>query len=367
MIQPPIGLLAELTHRCPLRCPYCSNPLALKAQRDEMTTSEWARVFGEAADMGVLQLHLSGGEPAARRDLVELVAHAVAAGLYTNLITSGMMLDAARLATLAEAGLDHVQLSVQDSEGISADRIAGFPGGHVRKMAFAGLVRDVGLPLTLNAVVHRQNLDRLDEIIALALNMGAARLEVAHVQYYGWALANRDHLMPTRVQLDAATDMVEKARIELAGRLTIDYVVPDYYATEPKPCMGGWGRQILVVNPTGRVLPCHAAESLPDMVFDTVYEHSLVHIWNNSAAFQRYRGTGWMTGPCVGCAMAEKDWGGCRCQAYALTGRDNATDPACSLSHDHGLLDVAVRQSVAPTGEFIYREMGARHTVVPTV
>ena len=363
MIQPPIGLLAELTHRCPLRCPYCSNPLALAMERDEMATSEWARVFNEAADMGVLHVHLSGGEPAARRDLVELVAAATAAGLYTNLITSGVMLDAARLATLVAAGLDHVQLSVQDSERVSGDRIGGFPGGHDRKMAFAALVRAVGVPLTLNAVVHRQNLDRLDDLIALALSLGAARLEVAHVQYYGWALANRDHLLPTRVQLDVATDIIEQARIDLSGRLTIDYVLPDYYASEPKPCMGGWGTQVLVVNPTGRVLPCHAAESLPNMAFDTVRDRSLADIWENSEAFGRYRGTAWMTGPCVGCANAEKDWGGCRCQAYALTGRADATDPACSLSHDHDLLNVAVRQAEIPAGEFLYRS--ARVSAVP--
>lgn len=365
MIAPPIGLLAELTHRCPLRCPYCSNPMALVAQRGEMGTEDWARVFAEASEMGVLQLHLSGGEPAARRDLVDLVRHAVAAGLYTNLITSGVMLDAARLAALAEAGLDHVQLSIQDTLPESADRIAGFPGGHGRKMAFAADVREAGLPLTLNAVMHRQNLDRLDEVIALALELGAKRLEVAHVQYYGWALANRDHLLPTRAQLDTATGMVERARHDLAGRLTIDYVVPDYYAREPKPCMGGWGRQVIVVNPAGRVLPCHASESLPGLEFETVFERSLSEIWNDGAAFQRYRGTAWMTGPCVGCAKAEQDWGGCRCQAYALTGRVDATDPACALSPDHGLLDVAVRQSHAPTGEFRYREMGDRHTAVP--
>jgi pyrroloquinoline quinone biosynthesis protein E len=367
MIAPPIGLLAELTHRCPLRCPYCSNPVNLAAQRDELSTGEWTRVFQQAADLGVLQVHLSGGEPAARRDLAELVAHASGAGLYTNLITSGIMLDAARLETLAGAGLDHVQLSVQDSEAGPADRIAGFPGAHERKRAFAELVRQAGLPLTLNAVVHRQNLDRLDQTIALAVDLGAKRLEVAHVQYYGWALANRDHLLPTRAQLDTATAMVEQAREELRGGLTIDYVVPDYYAHEPKACMGGWGRQVIVVNPAGRVLPCHAAESLPGLVFDTVHEHDLAHIWEQSSAFNRYRGTEWMQGPCRGCPKAEQDWGGCRCQAYALTGNAEATDPACALSHDHYLLDIAVRQAAAPSGEFRYREMGTRHSTVPAV
>ncbi len=353
---PPVGLLAELTHRCPLRCPYCSNPLALAEQAAELTTADWARVFQEAADLGVLQLHLSGGEPAARHDLVALVRHAAQAGLYTNLITSGVMLDAARITELAEAGLDHVQLSVQDSEPNSADRIAGFPGGHARKLAFARLVTSAGLPFTLNAVVHRQNLDRLDEIVALALELGAKRLEVAHVQYYGWALLNRDHLLPTRAQLDTASDLVAHAQTLHRGRLTIDYVVPDYYATEPKPCMGGWGRQVMVVNPAGRVLPCHAAESLPGLVFDTVRDHSLAHIWTYSEAFLAYRGVAWMRGACQGCPKAEQDWGGCRCQAFALTGDANVTDPACRLSPDHHLLDVAVQRATAPIGNFTYRE-----------
>jgi PqqA peptide cyclase len=365
MIAPPLGLLAELTHRCPLRCPYCSNPVNLAAQRDELLTEDWARVFRQAAELGVLQVHLSGGEPAARRDLEALVAHAAQAGLYTNLITSGIMLDAARVAALARAGLDHVQLSVQSSVADPADRIAGFPGAHARKRAFAAMVTGEGLPLTLNAVVHRQNLDRLDEIIELAVELGAKRLEVAHVQYYGWALANRDHLLPTREQLDTATQHVAQAQAALAGRLAIDYVVPDYYAHEPKPCMGGWGRQIMVVNPAGRALPCHAAESLPNLVFDSVRDHDLAHIWQHSAAFNRYRGTGWMREPCRGCPKAEQDYGGCRCQAYALTGDPYATDPACALSHDHFLLDVAVRQAAQPSGAFRYREMGARRSVVP--
>lgn len=354
-IAPPVGLLAELTHRCPLRCPYCSNPLALAGQDTELATAEWARVFREAANLGVLQLHLSGGEPAARQDLVALVRHAAEVGLYTNLITSGVMLDAVRLAALSEAGLDHVQLSVQDSLPGSADRIAGFPGGHARKLAFARLVTDAGLPFTLNAVVHRQNLDRLGEIVTLAVELGAKRLEVAHVQYYGWALLNRDHLLPTRAQLEAATALVTEARAAHHGRLTIDYVVPDYYATEPKACMGGWGRQVIVVNPAGRVLPCHAAESLPGLIFENVSEKSLGEIWQFSQAFERYRGTEWMPAPCRGCVNAEQDWGGCRCQAFALTGDANATDPACRLSDDHHLLDLAVRSAASPEGDFIYR------------
>ena len=355
---PPIGLLAELTHRCPLRCPYCSNPLELSRASAELDADTWGRVFHEAAALGVLQLHLSGGEPAVRRDLEAITAHAAAAGLYSNLITSGVMLDGARLRALAAAGLDHVQLSVQDAEATSADRIGGLRGGHERKLRFAAEVHEAGLPLTLNAVVHRQNLDRLDQLIELALQLGAGRLEVAHVQYYGWALRNRDALLPTRAQLDAATAMVEAARGALTGRLVIDYVVPDYYAARPKACMGGWGRSFLAISPAGRVLPCHAAESLPGLHFPNVRDLSLADIWTGSDAFNRFRGTDWMPEPCRGCDRREQDWGGCRCQAFALTGNAGRTDPACALSPDHHLLDLAVRDAAAATTDFTYREMG---------
>jgi pyrroloquinoline quinone biosynthesis protein E len=355
-IPAPFGLLAELTHRCPLRCPYCSNPVELARASSELDATSWGRVFAEAAEMGVLQLHLSGGEPAVRRDLAEIIRHAAQAGLYSNLITSGVLTDARRLAELVAAGLDHVQLSLQDSEAGSADRIAGF-AGHARKLDFARLVRAAGLPLTLNAVVHRQNLDRLPELIDLALDLGCGRLEVAHVQYYGWALINRDALLPTRAQLDVATRTVDQAREAHRGRLVIDYVVPDYHAERPKACMGGWARQVIVVAPDGRALPCHAAASLPGFVFPNVRDHTLRDIWEASEAFTRYRGTAWMPAPCRGCAHAEKDWGGCRCQAFALTGDAGATDPACALSPHHHLLDLAVQDAAADAGDFTYREM----------
>lgn len=353
----PLGLLAELTHRCPLRCPYCSNPTELTRGSEELDAATWGRVFREAAALGVLQLHLSGGEPAARRDLPEIVAQAAGAGLYSNLITSGVLLDAARLATLAAAGLDHVQLSVQDADEESADLIGGLQGGHARKLRFAEDVRAAGLPLTLNAVVHRQNLDRLPDLIDLALRLGAGRLEVAHVQYYGWALRNRDALLPTRAQLDAATAVVEAARRALQGRLVIDYVVPDYYARRPKSCMGGWGRMFLAVSPAGRVLPCHAAESLPGFEFPNVRDNALAEIWSRSEAFQRFRGTAWMPEPCQGCDRREQDWGGCRCQAFALTGDAANADPACALSPHHHLLDIAVQDAAASGAGFVYREM----------
>jgi pyrroloquinoline quinone biosynthesis protein E len=356
-IDPPLALLAELTHRCPLRCPYCSNPTDLTRQGAELDTATWARVFAEAAALGCLQVHLSGGEPTARRDIVALVRAASTAGLYTNLITAGVTLDAARIAALAEAGLDHVQLSVQDAEAGSADRIGGHAGGHARKLEAARLVRAAGLPLTLNAVVHRQNLDRLPALIDLALALDAGRLEVAHVQYYGWALRNRDALLPDRAQLDAATAVVAQARAALTGRLVIDYVVPDYHAARPKACMGGWGRRFLAVSPAGAVLPCHAAAGLPGLDFPDVRAASLRAAWEESDAFNRFRGTAWMPPPCRGCDRAVIDWGGCRCQAFALTGDAAATDPACALSPQHHLLAAARQDAALAADGFAYREM----------
>lgn len=353
MVNAPLALLAELTHRCPLRCPYCSNPVELARASAELSTAEWARVFGEAASLGCLQVHLSGGEPTARRDIVEIVAAAQAAGLYTNLITAGVLLDAALMARLAAAGLDHVQLSVQDAEETGAERIGGMKGAQARKAEAARLVREAGLPLTLNAVVHRQNLHNLPALIELALAWGAERIEVAHVQYYGWALANRAALLPTRAQLDAATQVVNAARVAHRGRLVIDYVVPDYHAARPKACMGGWGSRFLAVAPAGQVLPCHAALSIAGMVFPNVREVSLHDAWHHAEAFNRFRGTEWMPAPCQGCAHAEKDWGGCRCQAFALTGDAASTDPACALSPHHGMLAAAVAE--AGTAEFRYR------------
>ena len=360
--QPPLALLAELSHRCPLRCPYCSNPLELERAGAELDTATWQRVLSEAAALGVLQVHFSGGEPLVRRDLAQLVRHATAAGLYTNLITSGVLLDRGRMAELAQAGLEHVQLSFQDAEAGNADRIAGLAGSHHKKLAAAALVREAGLPLTVNAVVHRQNLERLPEMIELALSLGAGRLEVAHVQYYGWALANRRSLLPTIEQLERATEAVERARVRLKGVLTIDYVVPDYYARRPKACMGGWGRLFLNVSPAGKVLPCHAAESLTGFEFPSVHAASLTDIWYRSDAFNRFRGTEWMHEPCHSCERREIDWGGCRCQAFALTGDAARTDPACALAPDRALLDLARTDADAPASDFVYRQIGGAVT-----
>lgn len=364
---PPLGLLAELTHRCPLMCPYCSNPLELAGARGELTTDEWLRVIDDAAEMGVLQIHLSGGEPVVRRDLEQLVARCRENEIYTNLITAGVLLDAARLAALAEAGLEHVQLSIQDSRADSADKIGGYKGGHAKKLAVAKLVRAAGLPLTVNAVVHRQNLDHLAEIVELAVDLGARRLEVAHTQYYGWAYANRAALMPTPEQVTRANQVVAEARERLKGVLTIDYVVPDYYAKRPKACMGGWGRQFLNVTPTGKVLPCHAAESITEMTFETVRERSLPEIWADGPAFQRFRGTDWMPEPCRSCDRREIDFGGCRCQAFALTGDAAATDPACGLSPDHDrMVALAEGESAAGADRFRYRTLRQKDIVGQT-
>src|SRR5262249_4157934 len=308
-----------------------------------MATEDWQRVLSEAAVLGVLQVHFSGGEPLARRDLEALVRHASSAGLYTNLITSGVMLSETRLEALVAAGLEHVQISFQDVDDAQGDRVAGYAHAQEQKREAALRVRAAGLPLTLNAVVHRQNLERLPQMIEHALAMGAGRLEVAHVQYYGWALANRQALLPTRQQLDQATAIVEAARQDLRGRLVIDYVVPDYHAALPKACMGGWARRFINISPSGKALPCHAAETLPGFDSPSVREMSLAAIWQDSEAFNRFRGTGWMEEPCRSCERREIDWGGCRCQAFALTGSLTATDPVCKFAPDRRALEAAVR------------------------
>ena len=339
----PLGLLAELTHRCPLHCPYCSNPLDLVRRSAELDTATWQRIFAEAAALGCLQLHLSGGEPLARPDILALAAAARGAGLYVNLITSGVLAGAPSPAELAAAGVDHVQLSLQDAEPRGADRIAGLAGAHARKLAFARGVAASGLPLTVNVVVHRQNLARLEAMIALATALGAVRLEVAHVQYHGWALANRDALLPTQDQVDEAARVVAAAR---PARMPIDHVVPDYFADRPKPCIGGWGQRALVVTPAGRILPCHAAESLPGFAWPEARTTSLRAAWR-SGPFARYRGTAWMKPPCQGCPEAERDWGGCRCQAHALAGDAAAADPVCALSPHHHVMLAAVEAARA--------------------
>lgn len=356
----PIGLLAELTHRCPLQCPYCSNPLHLDRRSAELDTDTWKRIFSEADELGVLQLHLSGGEPTARPDLVEIVSHCAGLGLYTNLITSGVLLDRQKLRALSDAGLDHVQLSLQDIDPVNADQIGGFRGGHERKLKTGEAIVESGLPLTINAVIHRRNIGSIEQMVELAIAMGARRIEIAHTQYYGWALLNRAALMPSHEQVMEAADLVERLRARHAGRIVIDTVVPDYYAVYPKACMGGWGSRALNVTPSGKVLPCHAAETIPGLQFDNVREKPLAEIWHGSAAFNAFRGLEWMEEPCIGCERKTACRGGCRCQALAITGSERQADPACSLSPFNAeLRRRAVMDAAGGKDSFAYRRIEA--------
>jgi pyrroloquinoline quinone biosynthesis protein E len=336
----PFGLLAELTYACPLHCPYCSNPLNLGDYREELTTQQWRQVIAEAGELGVLQLHLSGGEPLQRRDLADIVRFASGQGMYTNLITSGLGLSSRRAELLRAAGLDHVQISIQADERALSDRIAGTPSFE-RKLAAARQVKKLGWPLTLNVVFHRHNIDRIGRILDLAEELGADRIELANTQYYGWAQRNREALLPSRAQLEHAETVVRAARERLMGRMEMIYVIPDYYSRYPKPCMGGWGRRQLTVVPNGDVLPCPTAHSLP-LPRASVREHSLTWIWERSPLFQRFRGTDWMPEPCWSCSRRDIDFGGCRCQAFQLTGDAARTDPVCHLSPDHEVVAKAV-------------------------
>jgi PqqA peptide cyclase len=342
-MQNPLALITEITHRCPLHCVYCSNPLELTSRKEELATTDWLRVFSEAAALGVLHLHLTGGEPLARPDLVELIVGARQSRLYVNLITSGIGLTRERLTQLVEAGLDHIQLSFQDSTESHANWIAG-TRAHAHKIEVARWIREHRIAFTTNLVVHRQNIDHLEEMVAALEALHPDRMEIAHAQYYGWALQNRSALLPTRAQLERAVAVVAAADERLRGKVRIDMVVPDYHARFPKACMGGWGRQLLLIDPAGRALPCHAAGVIPGMRFDNVREHSLDWIWQNSEAFQKFRGEDWMPEPCRSCDRRKEDFGGCRCQAFLLTGDASATDPVCELAPLHHLIEDAVRE-----------------------
>jgi pyrroloquinoline quinone biosynthesis protein E len=344
----PYTLVAELTYRCPLRCAYCSNPVNVSAMGAELDTAAWSRVFQEAEALGVMQVTLTGGEPLLRPDLDELVAAARATDLYTTLITSGVPLERERLARLRDAGLDGVQLSFQDTDQAGALRVAGMDA-LAEKLQVAGWIRELGLPLTLNVVLHRENLPRLPDLIGLAERLKADRLELAHVQYVGWALSNRPALLPTEPMIAEARATVAAARERLAGRMEILAVLPDYFSELPRACMEGWGRKYMVVAPDGRVLPCHAAHTLPGLTFDNVGTRSLKDIWERSAAFNRFRGTDWMPAPCRSCEQREIDYGGCRCQAYHLTGDMTVTDPTCLFAPGHDLV-LRARSGIDVTG-----------------
>jgi PqqA peptide cyclase len=348
MIPNPLALIAEITHRCPLHCVYCSNPLELAAANSELSTAEWVNILQQSGKLGMLHAHFTGGEPLARPDLTELVAAARAAGLYTNLITSGIGLTETRLQELVEAGLDHIQLSFQDSREDAANLIAG-ARAHAHKIELSSIIRRHKIAFTVNLVVHRQNIDHLEEMIAFIEQLAPQRMEVAHAQYYGWALQNRAALLPTRPQLEKAVQAVEAAEKRLAGRIRVDSVVPDYYARFPKACMGGWGRRLMLINPAGKVLPCHAAEVIPGLTFENVRDQTLEFIWQQSSSFQRFRGEEWMPEPCRSCDQRAEDFGGCRCQALLLTGNAAATDPACSLAPAHHIVEAALAEANSTT------------------
>ncbi|MEU3625924.1 pyrroloquinoline quinone biosynthesis protein PqqE [Amycolatopsis coloradensis] len=336
---PPLGMLAELTHRCPLHCPYCSNPLELITRDSELSTEEWLSVLSQARELGVLQVHMSGGEPLARPDLPVLVEHATKLGCYVNLVTSGLGLTESRLDDLVERGIAHIQLSVQGATAERADRLAG-ARAHDRKLVVAELIKKAGLPLSVNVVLHRQNHDQLAGIIDLAEEMGADRLELANTQYYGWALRNRDALMPTRRQLDEAEPIARAATERLRGTMEVIYVVADYYEQYPKPCMYGWGARQLTVAPDGNVLPCPASTAIGTLEFDNVRDKPLAWIWYESGSFNAYRGEDWMPDTCRTCDRRSLDFGGCRCQAFQLTGDAAATDPVCSRSPRRDVVDL---------------------------
>ena len=348
----PTTLLAELTHRCPLHCPYCSNPLEMIRAEGELATDDWKRVFTQARALGVLQLGLSGGEPMVRKDLEELASHARSLGLYSTLVTSGLGLTRARAERLREAGLEHIQVSIQDADTETAERIAGVSSVKQKRAAVA-VAKELGFALSINVVLHRANLDRIGPIIDLAAEMGADRIELANTQYYGWALENRASLMPTREQVAQAKATAEDAIRRYKGRMQILFVLPDYFEQYPKPCYGGWGKLYLVVAPDGKVLPCHGATQITTLTFDNVRDRSLEWIWHQSPAFQAYRGDGWMREPCRSCPRKSVDFGGCRCQAFALTGAAENTDPVCILSPNRGMIDTAV--ATPADSEYRYR------------
>jgi pyrroloquinoline quinone biosynthesis protein E len=348
MIPNPLALIAEITHRCPLHCVYCSNPLELAGASSELSTTEWADIFEQAGKLGMLHAHFTGGEPLARPDLTELVAAARDAGLYTNLITSGIGLAETRLRALVDAGLDHIQVSFQDSREDAANWIAGAKA-HAHKIELSRLIGQQKLAFTVNLVVHRQNIDHIEEMMAFIEQLEPERMEIAHTQYYGWALQNRAALLPTRAQLEKAVEAVAAAEKRLAGRIRIDSVVPDYYARFPKACMGGWGRRLMLINPAGKALPCHAAEVIPGLEFENIRRQTLEFIWKESSSFRRFRGEEWMPEPCRSCDQRSEDFGGCRCQALLLAGNAAATDPACSLAPAHQIVEAALAEANSST------------------
>lgn len=341
--KPPLWLLAELTYRCPLQCPYCSNPVEIAKYKDELSTEDWIRVMRQARKMGAAQLGFSGGEPLARRDLEELIGEARSLGYYTNLITSGVGMDENRVKTFKEAGLDHIQISFQASD----EELNNYLGGtrsFQHKQEMARVVKEHEYPMVLNIVLHRKNVDQIRDILDMTVALKADYVELASTQYYGWSRVNIEQLLPTREQLARAEKTAREYQEKMRDKMKIIYVIPDYFENRPKACMNGWGSIFLTIAPDGSALPCHAAAQLPGLEFPNVRDHSVAQIWNDSDAFNRFRGFDWMKEPCRSCPEKEKDFGGCRCQAYMLTGDAANADPVCDKSPHHSQLHEEVNR-----------------------
>lgn len=341
--KPPLWLLAELTYRCPLQCPYCSNPVEIAKYKDELSTEDWIRVMRQARKMGAAQLGFSGGEPLARRDLEALIAEARSLGYYTNLITSGVGMDENRVKTFKEAGLDHIQISFQASD----EELNNYLGGtrsFQHKQEMARVVKEHEYPMVLNIVLHRKNVDQIRDILDMTVALNADYVELASTQYYGWSRVNIEQLLPTREQLARAEKTAREYQEKMRDKMKIIYVIPDYFENRPKACMNGWGSIFLTIAPDGSALPCHAAAQLPGLEFPNVRDHSVAQIWNDSDAFNRFRGFDWMKEPCRSCPEKEKDFGGCRCQAYMLTGDAANADPVCDKSPHHSQLHEEVNR-----------------------
>lgn len=368
VVGPPMWLLAELTYRCPLQCPYCSNPLDFARSHEELSTAEWIKVFRQAREMGAAQLGFSGGEPLVREDLVELIAAARELGYYTNLITSGIGLTESKIAAFAEAGLDHIQISFQAADEEVNNLLAGSKKAFAQKLAMARAVKAHGYPMVLNFVTHRHNIDNIERIIQLCLELEADFVELATCQFYGWAELNRVGLLPSKEQLVRAERITNEWREKLAAEnhpCKLIFVTPDYYEERPKGCMNGWGNLFLDITPDGTALPCHSARQLP-VQFPNVREHSIEHIWRHSFGFNKYRGYDWMQEPCRSCDEKERDFGGCRCQAFMLTGDAANADPVCSKSAHHGKILAAREQAEqgAPLDQLQYRNEKASKLIL---
>ena len=341
---PPLWLLAELTYRCPLHCVFCYNPVDFAQHADELSTEDWLRVLRQGRELGAVQCGLSGGEPLVRDDLEVIVAEAHRLGYYTNLLTSGVGLTPERAKALKAAGLDHVQLSFQDSTREMNDFLSNTKT-FALKNRVAGLIKEQGWPMVMNVVIHRHNIDHIDRIISMAADLGAEYLELANTQYYSWAFLNRDQLLPTREQLQRAEAVTDAWRLKLGDRMRLFFVAPDYHEGQPKKCVNGWGSTLLTVTPDGTALPCHTARMLPGLEFPNVRSIGLREIWFDSEGFNRYRGTGWMKEPCSSCDQREQDLGGCRCQAYLIANDPAAADPVCVKSPHHSLVLEAVARA----------------------